>query len=125
MWKTHAICFAKAVKLLKPRGTIIVTTPNIENPLSLALHLRVGHFQWLNDVNYRDYGHISPLSHLILKRCLVESGLELVEEHSFGDPFRGITWRKLFMLGRLIQEFSALPATLQGEIYVLVGQRTA
>jgi hypothetical protein len=118
--------FREAVKLLRSRETIIITTPNIENPLSLALLLMAGHFQWFNDENYRNNGHISLLSQWILKKCLVESSLDLVEEQSFGDPFRGIKWRKLRMLGRLIQGLILRSSRyLTGEIYVLVGQRAA
>jgi 2-polyprenyl-3-methyl-5-hydroxy-6-metoxy-1,4-benzoquinol methylase len=106
-------------KLIKPGGYLVLTTPNISNPLSLAIFLRTGTFHWFSDHDYSSYGHLTPLSHIQLRRTAVQSGFEVAWAGSFGDPFDN-NRPKMRALARLCNLVSTPPQALRNEILVMV-----
>ena len=113
--------FRQAAQLLKPGGIFLVTTPNINNPVSCAMFCRFGHHLWFNDRDREFHGHISPLSQAALSFNALESGFSIREMLSFGDPYSHVAnWPKLKILAKFIAFLSALPQSLRGEILVAV-----
>jgi len=109
---------------LNPGGYLILTTPNINNPVSIAFFIRRGYFQWFFDENYSINGHLTPIPPFNLLRCLAETGFECIELNSFGDPFIAVkNWPKMRILANLIQLISTTQKQQQGEIFVLIARK--
>jgi 2-polyprenyl-3-methyl-5-hydroxy-6-metoxy-1,4-benzoquinol methylase len=117
-------CYA----LLKPGGTLVISTPNLANPVSQAMFVRSGVFQWFRDEDHREQGHIMPIAPIVLRRCWTEAGFVPRWEGSVGRAWRRI--RKLrtagtFFLAGLVALTSGMPRRLRGEIYLAVLQKPA
>ncbi|SJM96173.1 3-demethylubiquinone-9 3-methyltransferase [Crenothrix polyspora] len=105
---------------LAPGGKLILSTPNIDNPVSLALFVRFGCFQWFAEENYQNDGHITPISQYSMRTFLEESGFVDIEISSFGDPFRVTQgWPKIRLLAKVLGFLSAIDNRSQGEILVV------
>ncbi len=107
-------------KLLATGGHLVLTTPNVDNPVSKGIFLKSGKFQWFTDENYEKDGHISPITQCQLQRMIKEAGFTTVWLGTFGDPFRsgyGLC-KRLIMRG--ISKLSKTPLSLNGEILVAV-----
>ena len=100
---------------------LVLSTPNIANPVSQALFLRQGQFQWFRDVDYREQGHITPLSPWVLEQALREAGFAIRAERAVSNPFRRV--RKLGwgvrLLAPLFALLSGLPRTRRGELWLV------
>jgi SAM-dependent methyltransferase len=113
-------------KLLVPGGRMIVSTPNVNNPASMASFVRTGRFLWFADKDYEGQGHITPLTQWQLHKCFTEAGFKFVwqgsmgREHSLagGSP-------RLKLLSKLLTRLSTTPEALAGEIYVAVLEKPA
>jgi 2-polyprenyl-3-methyl-5-hydroxy-6-metoxy-1,4-benzoquinol methylase len=107
--------------LLPVGGQLVLSTPNIANPVSQALFLRRGQFQWFRDNDYREQGHITPLSPWVLGKVLEESGFAIRVERAVSNPFRRV--RKLgvgvCLLAPLLALFSGLPHERRGELWLV------
>jgi cyclopropane fatty-acyl-phospholipid synthase-like methyltransferase len=107
--------------LLPVGGQLVLSTPNIANPVSQALFLRRGQFQWFRDADYREQGHITPLSPWMLEKALGESGFTIRAERAVSSPYRHV--RKLGWDVALLAPFcalvSGLPRTRRGELWLL------
>lgn len=107
--------------LLPVGGQLVLSTPNIANPVSQALFLRRGTFQWFRDEDYAEQGHITPLSPWQLEKILVECGFALRVERAVSNPFRRV--RKLGLgvrvLSRLFAVLSGLPRSRRGELWLI------
>ena len=107
--------------LLPAGGQLVLSTPNIANPVSQALFLRTGQFQWFRDIDYREQGHITPLSPWVLEHALQEAGFVIRAECAVADPFRRI--RRLGWGVRLLAPWCALlggmPAARRGEVWLV------
>lgn len=115
-------------RLLRPGGVLVLSTPNLANPVSQALFLRAGDFQWFSEQDYREQGHIMPLAPSVLRRCAAELRLVLLAEGSVGNPFRQM--RSLRKLGKrlvahLLSMLATTPRSLRGEVYVAVWRAPA
>ena len=113
-------------RLLRPGGVLVLSTPNLANPVSQALFVRQGDFQWFSELDYREQGHIMPLAPSVLRRCFAEQGYALLMEGSVSNPYRQM--RSLRKLGRrlvahALSLFSATPRGLRGEVYLGVWRR--
>lgn len=113
-------------RLLRPGGVLVLSTPNLANPVSQALFLRQGDFQWFSELDYREQGHIMPLAPSVLRRCFAEQDYVLLMEGSVSNPYRQM--RSLRKLGRrllahALSLFSAVPRGLRGEVYLGVWRR--
>jgi len=107
-------------KLLKPGGTLVVSTPNIDSPLSKAIFLRTGRHRWFADSDYVESGHITPMSETCLRRALTETGFE-VESVASGGAVPRTGWWKMRLLARLM---SFVGTGERGEILIVVAYRT-
>lgn len=92
-------CFS----LLKPGGTLVLSTPNLDNAASIVGFLRSGTFQWFSDREYKRDGHLTPLTQWQIGKCVAEAGFEVVETTSFGDPYGTVRDSpRLLLLSRAI-----------------------
>lgn len=107
--------------LLPSGGQLLLSTPNIANPVSQALFLRRGQFQWFRDVDYREQGHITPLSPWVLEKALGEAGFAIRAERAVASPFRRV--RKLGwgvrLLAPVLALMSGLPRERRGEVWLV------
>ncbi|MEY4413522.1 MAG: hypothetical protein RIQ53_815 [Pseudomonadota bacterium] len=112
--------------LLPPGGRLILTTPNVDSPASVMVYARTGMHLWFNDVEYRNQGHISPLSQWQIGKAFGEAGFRTLWQGSFGAGHSLVEGSRLKRtLARAFARFSRLPADLRGEIYVAVFERPA
>jgi 2-polyprenyl-3-methyl-5-hydroxy-6-metoxy-1,4-benzoquinol methylase len=115
--------FRQCRRLLKPGGHLLVSTPNLVNPVSQAMFLRQGVFQWFRDEDYRDQGHIMPLAPAVLRRCWTEGGFDCRWEGSVSDPMRMLHRRldrRSRWLAKLLAACSGTPEALRGEVYLAI-----
>ena len=113
--------------LLPVGGQLVLSTPNIANPVSQALFLRRGNFQWFRDQDYAEQGHITPLSPWQIEKALVECGFALRAERAVSNPFRRV--RKLGLAVRLLSRvfalLSGLPRSRRGELWLVRAEAVA
>lgn len=108
-------------QLLPVGGRLVLSTPNIANPVSQALFLRRGQFQWFRDVDYHEQGHITPLSPWVLEKALQEAGFTIVREQAVSSPFRRLRRLGLgvSLLAPVFALLSGLPRSRRGEIWLV------
>ena len=107
--------------LLSPGGKLLLTTPNLESPVSKAMFVRYGTSQWFSDRDYECEGHITPVSRTQIHRCAAEIGFNLNWEGSYGDPYRQVRgWAKMRWLARIIEWLSNTGSDMAGEVFVAV-----
>ena len=94
-------CFAA----LRPGGVLIVSTPNIESPISIAQFIRTGEFRWSSEEYYRvKHGHITPIPIGLLRNAAIEAGFVDVKLHAIARPaFSGLNWWKMRLLAWAVQ----------------------
>lgn len=108
-------------KLLVPGGKLIVSTPNIDSPASIASFLRSGTFLWFSDTEYKVDGHITPLSQWQLDKCFIEAGFLLLWKGSFGDADQRIAGSpRLKLLAQGVKRLSSRNSDVEGEIFIAV-----
>lgn len=114
--------FRECRKLLGPDGWLVVSTPNLANPVSQAMFVRQGVFQWFREQDYRDQGHIMPLAPSVLRRCWTEAGFGCEWEGSVSNPWRRLRVRQwgTWVLAHVLSWLSGTPRALRGEIYLAV-----
>lgn len=108
-------------KLLKPGGRIVLSTPNVESPGSLASFVRSGSFAWFSEDDYVNQGHITPFTQWQLAKAFGEVGFRVIWKGSFGDGLRTTAGSpRLHLLARLLSSVSTKDPELRGEIFVCV-----
>ena len=79
------------VQLVRPGGTVIISTPNIDTPRSLLSFTKFGTFKYFKDSDYGPGGHISPISQWQLFKIFERAGLSGIHMEGFGAPWgRGL-----------------------------------
>jgi SAM-dependent methyltransferase len=79
------------VQLVRPGGTVIISTPNIDTPRSLLSFIKFGTFKYFKDSDYGPGGHITPISQWQLAKIFERAGLSKVSMQGFGTPWgRGL-----------------------------------
>ena len=80
----------------------------------------------VRDIDYREQGHITPLSPWMLEKTLLEAGFAIHTERAVSNPFRRI--RKLGWSVRLPAPWSALLSGLlssrRGEVWLVRAEAT-
>lgn len=113
--------FRQCHQLLRPEGYLVLSTPNVDNPVSKALFNRAGYFHWFSDINYRKEGHLTPLSQLQLHRIAAENKFAIEWQGSMGNPFAHLkSWPRMRMLAKFCDLVSTIPKTLRGEVLMLI-----
>lgn len=90
-------------KLLEPGGFVVVTTPNIDSPVSRAMALRTGYDRWFAPNDWEESGHITPMSRISLERAMRECGFQVTEYRSLGGGHRVPDWRSVNVLAALLK----------------------
>jgi 2-polyprenyl-3-methyl-5-hydroxy-6-metoxy-1,4-benzoquinol methylase len=114
--------FLRQVRALLPvGGQLLLSTPNIANPVSQALFLRTGQFQWFREADYREQGHITPLSPWVLEKALAEAGFVVKAERAVSTPFRRMRRSEplVRVLASLFALLSGLPRSRRGELWLV------
>lgn len=108
-------------QLLPVGGRLVLSTPNIANPVSQALFVRRGQFQWFRDADYHEQGHITPLSPWVLEKALQEAGFAIRHERAVSSPFRRL--RKLglgvSLLAPALALLNGMPRARRGEVWLV------
>jgi 2-polyprenyl-3-methyl-5-hydroxy-6-metoxy-1,4-benzoquinol methylase len=105
-------------KALRPGGLLILSTPNIENPISLAQFVRTGEFRWFMPAHYKNDGHITPISVSVLLHALSEAGFVKAGFESIAPlTFSGMSWWKMRLFA-LALRLAAGRRLHQGDIII-------
>jgi 2-polyprenyl-3-methyl-5-hydroxy-6-metoxy-1,4-benzoquinol methylase len=114
-------CFAA----LKPGGMLVVSTPNLDSPLSQAQFLRTGEPRWFMDSHYKVDGHITPVPRFVLARALAEAGFCDVAFETIAPPsFAGLAWWKMRLLAAMLSLASGR-SSAHGDILLATARRPA
>jgi SAM-dependent methyltransferase len=113
-------------RALKPDGYLLLSTLNVDSPVSKSLFIRYGRIKYFDDDNYIGDGHILPISQWLLKKAS-EAGFAVRWLGTFGDPYKGMKWlSRTRLLALLVAALSPEePKRLAGEILVLLAQKTS
>lgn len=111
-------------QLLKPGGTLLLSTPNLDTAASIAMFMRDLSFQWFAEDDYARDGHITPLSQWQLQKCHTEAGFTRVWEGSVGDPYGRVRGSpRMLWLARAIDLLMRRERGLRRQIYVALYQK--
>lgn len=69
----------EVARVLAPDGVLVLTTPNIESAASRLKFLASGQFRWFGEEDYREWGHIQPISAWQLDKAARRGGLTILE----------------------------------------------
>ncbi len=112
--------YARSLKtMLKPGGTIVITTPNISSWLSRCLFFFKGRFHQFDKKDLQ-YGHINPISPFELNYILDHIGMVKIEIIPGGTlpPIYLTKWWKLWLLNVMALMFRPF---MRGESRLLDG----
>lgn len=114
-------------RLLKDSGWLVLTTPNLENPVSKALFVRHDHFLWFSDKEHKATGHITPIGRWYLEKAAQDTGFAIQCLRSYGCPYSEIaSWPRMKALARVLAWVAGTPEELRGEIlFVLMRKLTS
>ena len=100
---------------------MILTTPNLENPESMATFIRTGSFLWFADADYRDQGHITPLTQWQLNKIFKEVGFLPLWAGSFGEgASQVIKSPRLTFFAKMVALISSRKPEFLHEIFAIV-----
>tara|TARA_B100000315_G_scaffold257974_1_gene308645 strand:- start:1053 stop:1727 length:675 start_codon:yes stop_codon:yes gene_type:complete len=77
----------RVLKLVRPGGTVVVSTPNIGSPRSVLSFVKNGTFKYFLDSDFAPGGHITPISQLHLTKIIERAGFYNIRVESFGSPW--------------------------------------
>ena len=76
--ESPAAFLRNASRLLRPRGCLVGSTPNVQSWLSRLQFLRTGAPRWFGRIALETQGHVTPLLPWVLERYCEGAGLDLV-----------------------------------------------
>ena len=81
--------FIRGLKAVtKPNGYILLSTPNIESPISKVWFLLKSRFSWFGEFDYNESGHITPLTDIQIRQICGELSLKIEVTYYTGEyPF--------------------------------------
>lgn len=122
---------SECLGLLKPTGTLIVSSPNVESWLSRIRFLREGRFHWFDEASYYSVGHITPILSWQVAQICREHNAEIVRimntQNRFlfeklGDSFLARVFNKSFFLSAL---YPFMKGRRDGEVNIYIIKPTA
>jgi hypothetical protein len=85
----------------------VLSTPNIESPISLAQFIRTGQYRWFTEREYKVDGHITPISTDVLNLALLEAGFINIKIEAIAPlQFKGLAWWKMRAFSWILQKAS-------------------
>lgn len=112
--------------LLAPGGKLMLSTPNIDTTASIVSFLRNGTFAWFNNLDYKNEGHITPLTQWQIEKCFVEAGMSFKWRSSFGDPDDLLAGSpRLLILSKLARLITRKGKDLNKQIFVALVEKSA
>jgi 2-polyprenyl-3-methyl-5-hydroxy-6-metoxy-1,4-benzoquinol methylase len=85
LWNPYG-CIREFYRVLKPRGKLIVSTPNISTIFSRILFLFTGRFAGFREVDYEKTGHITPIPIWQIKQFLNQLEFK-IEYHTYNRGY--------------------------------------
>jgi 2-polyprenyl-3-methyl-5-hydroxy-6-metoxy-1,4-benzoquinol methylase len=122
---------SQCLALLKPAGTLIVSSPNVESWLSRIRFLREGRFHWFDEAAYHSVGHITPILSWQVAQICREHGAEIartVNTHNrflfsqLGDSWLRRFVNKSFFLGAF---YPLMKGRRDGEVNIYIIRHTS
>jgi cyclopropane fatty-acyl-phospholipid synthase-like methyltransferase len=108
-------------KMLPPGGTLVLSSPNPNSPVSKAQYLRTNYFTWFTEEDWDTQCHIAPLNVMYVRPIAKESGFEVLDLHTFGDSFEHVAKSpRQRMLSRAVDLLDSSPKHLRGDIWIAV-----
>jgi 2-polyprenyl-3-methyl-5-hydroxy-6-metoxy-1,4-benzoquinol methylase len=100
----------RAAEMLRPGGTLVVSTPNVEGIASRLWFLRHGRLINFTDTDLAESGHIHPLAYWQIEHVLAQHGLtvESVSTTRYQPAVRSLGDR-LFLLACEVARFALRP----------------
>jgi 2-polyprenyl-3-methyl-5-hydroxy-6-metoxy-1,4-benzoquinol methylase len=115
-------CFA----CLKPGGTLILSTPNIDSSYSIVSFALKERFSRYEDSYLEEDGHIMPLCRHQLLAAATDAGFTLAAESACGtDSVALRAWPKFWVLLELTRRFRNVPPEREGSIGIFALKRPA
>jgi SAM-dependent methyltransferase len=109
----------EVAKILAPGGTLLLTTPNTDSPVSHAMLLSVGYQTWFSDEDYRTMGHITPVSARLLRQCIEEAGLIVENLTTWSSAWEHVDhWPRMRLYSRVVAWLDRTPKALRGDILI-------
>jgi SAM-dependent methyltransferase len=110
-------------RALRPGGVLFMSTPNVDSPFSKAMYVRTGDFRWFGDIDYKRYGHITPIPRFFLEKALDEAGFVDVRIESVAPlTFPRLSWWKMRLLAWFLMMLS-VERPLEGDILIAEASR--
>ena len=119
----------ECLRVVSPRGHLLVTSPNVHSWYSRIHFLRTGHLTWFDEKDYVESGHITPIFSWQMSQIARELGAEVVNRWNTSDALLwarlGDTWtsklkRKSFYMSAL---YPFMRSEKSGEINVFLLRR--
>lgn len=108
--------------VLRAGGYLVLSTPNVDNPLSKGMFLKSGTYHWFTDYNYEKDGHIMPITQWLLRKIIHEAGFTVKWIGTYGDPLKGAgCWRRA--AAKIVRLLSSQRSDMAGELLIAVLQK--
>jgi SAM-dependent methyltransferase len=109
----------EVAKILTPGGTLMLTTPNTDSPVSHAMLLSFGHQTWFSDEDYHTMGHITPVSARLLRQCIEEAGLTVEQLTTWSSAWEHVHhWPRMRIYSHVVAWLDRTPKALRGDILI-------
>jgi SAM-dependent methyltransferase len=111
----------EVAKLLAPGGSLVLTTPNTDSPVSHAMLLSFGYHTWFSDDDYSTMGHISPVPARLLRQCILEAGLVVEKLTTWSNAWEHVShWPRMRLYSHVVALLDRTPKDMRGDILVAI-----
>lgn len=130
--------FREFKRLLKPKGILVISLPNFSSLLSRLVFFSRGNYREFNDVVWKNWGHINPLTFTEVYNIALKIGFTLIDVTTQNSqitvsklPLRLVqfslskllNWGKLMFIGTDIKDqafkYLEIPSLLYGDNLII------